>query len=476
MTAPSPADQLQALDAAIAARPDHAELHFHRAALLSGLGRTDEARAAYLEVLARQPDHFGALNDLGTLLYRTDFRSAARLVYAEAVKHHPANPIARINLGNLLLADGAFAEARAEFEAALRLDPRHPDAHQGLANLLQHLGEAEAADWRRRQSYAARGLIHTPFQGEGEPCRVLVLASAVGGNIPTRFILDPGQFDTRQLAVEAFTPGMRLPVHDVVFNSIGDADLAPAALEAAVGVLAHTDARVINPPRRVSPTDRARMARRLSHLPGVVAPRIEPVTRTDLRARAEAFGFPLLLRSPGYHTGQNFEHVERAEDLSPIAEGLPGETLLLIEPLDARDQDGRWRKYRAMLIGGERFPLHLAVSDAWKVHYFSSAMADRPDLRAEEEAFLADMGAVIGPTAMRALEQIQATLGLDYAGVDFGLAPDGRLLLFEANAAMVVAPPGPEPLWDYRRAPIERILQATQALVHGRGRQVSRRR
>ena len=95
-----------------------------------------------------------------------------------------------------------------------------------------------------------------------------------------------------------------------------------------------------------------------------------------------------------------------------------------------------------MMIGGQIYPLHLAISRNWKVHYFTSDMADKPDHRAEEARFLEDMPAVLGETAMTALEHIRDALGLDYAGVDFGLAPNGDLLLFEANATMVIARAG----------------------------------
>jgi hypothetical protein len=37
--------------------------------------------------------------------------------------------------------------------------------------------------------------------------------------------------------------------------------------------------------------------------------------------------------------------------------------------------------------------------------------------------------------------------------------------LFEANATMVVFPPGPEPIWDYRRAAIEAALQAARRML-----------
>src|ERR1700679_1294806 len=61
-------------------------------------------------------------------------------------------------------------------------------------------------------------------------------------------------------------------------------------------------------------------------------------------------------------------------------------------------------KYRVMMIGGKIYPLHLAISRNWKVHYFTSDMADKPDHRSEEAAFLADMPAVLGDKAYRALE------------------------------------------------------------------------
>ena len=118
-----------------------------------------------------------------------------------------------------------------------------------------------------------------------------------------------------------------------------------------------------------------------------------------------------------------------------------------------------------VFVGGPPLPYHLAISPTWLVHYFSADMDPHPWKHAEEAAFLADMSAIIGPRAMAALQQIERALGLDYGGVDFALAPGGSLLLFEANATMVVAPPRPEAMWDYRRAPVQRILDAVQAMV-----------
>ena len=88
--------------------------------------------------------------------------------------------------------------------------------------------------------------------------------------------------------------------------------------------------------------------------------------------------------------------------------------------------------------------------------------------RAEDEAFLGGMKSVIGERALRAIGAIQDQLALDYAGVDFGLDGEGNLLLYEANACMYIPFPDSDSQWDYRRAPVARIWQATREMIHQR--------
>ena len=95
-------------------------------------------------------------------------------------------------------------------------------------------------------------------------------------------------------------------------------------------------------------------------------------------------------------------------------------------------------------------------------------MADNPEHRAEDAAFLENMPSVLGPLAMNALEQIQSTLGLDYAGIDFGLNAKGEVLVFEANATMVVNPPDPDERWSYRLPAYQRIHTAVQKMLMDR--------
>jgi glutamate/tyrosine decarboxylase-like PLP-dependent enzyme/Flp pilus assembly protein TadD len=462
---------LHEIDGRIASDPGAMSLRFERACLLAEMGRTPEARNAYLDLLAREPSHRLALNNLGTLLHSTGYRTAARTAYAEAVARHPGDPMGHVNLGNVLHESGEFPAAREHYETALRLDPGHAEAHQGLAYVLAELGDEEGAQWHRRKGFEHRPVIALPYRGEGPPVSLLLLVSSVGGNIPTRNLLDDRVFGTFVVVPEFYDPKVPLPPHQVVFNAIGDADLAAPSLNAAQAVVALTTAPVVNLPSAVLATGRADHAR-LSRLPGVAMPVTVTLPRELLSSPEAAatvarhgFRFPLLVRTPGFHTGRHFLRVEGPEALAGAVAELPGRELTVIEFLNARAADGKVRKYRVMMIGGELYPLHVAISSHWKIHYFNAEMAELADHRAEDAEFLENMPEVLGPRAMEALAHIQATLGLDYAGIDFGLSATGDLLLFEANATMVVNPPEPDERWAYRRQAVERIFAAVRRML-----------
>lgn len=62
------------------------------------------------------------------------------------------------------------------------------------------------------------------------------------------------------------------------------------------------------------------------------------------------------------------------------------------------------------------------------------------------------------------------------AGIDFGLNSDGDVLLFEANATMVVNPPDAGEQWDYRRRAVCKILDAVNAMILRKASQVKSKR
>ncbi len=448
------------------------DLEVERAGLLATLGRHEQARQAYLQILADHPGHFIALNNFGVLLHETNYITAARTVFGQAVAQHPQQPLGHVNLANLLVVQDELALAREHYEIALRLEPDHIHAHQQLSALLHDSGDWPAMREHRRRGFASEPSRTYPCLGEGTPIPLLVLSSTPGADIDWRRLVDNHRFAVTTLVAEFHPPGAPLPAHQLIFNSIGDADLAAVDLQAAASLLMQSTAPVLNPPARVLVTGRVANAGRLGQLPGVRAPRLRSFDRAVLeRADAQAslvsagLDFPLLLRSPGFHTGRHFVRVDAATALPAAVAALPGPQLMAMQYLDARAADGAARKYRVMMIDGRLYPLHLAISDDWKVHYATAGMRGQRAFQAEEARFLADMPEVLGERAMAALQAIQASLALDYGGIDFALDAAGNLLLFEANAVMKIVPPDDSPEWDYRRPALERATAAARQLL-----------
>ncbi len=434
-----------------------------RARALAFAGNDEAAKLAYLAVLRLDQTQFDALNEIASLALASGHRSAARSAYTQAVMFHPDNPVGRVNLGNLLFEDGDIPGAETQFGAALRADPDLAEAHQGLGRVLAESSDG-AADLHWRKGYAGHAVVTRPYRGPGPGVPLLLLVDARGGNTHTRQWLDERRYAVTAMYTEFFDPTDPLPPHAVVVNAIGDPDRSATALAGAEAVVALTRAPVINPPARIWATGRVENARRLAGVPGVIAPQTRVLSRTALLADGE-LRFPLLLRAPGFHTGQHFLYVADRAALPAAAAALPGERVLAIDYLDARGPDGMTRKYRVMFIDGVGYPLHLAISTDWKVHYFSACLATNAAYREEERRFLDDMPRALGAPAMDALAGIGAALGLDYAGVDFALAPDGSLLLFEANATMVVIAPDRDPIWDYRRGAVDAVLAAARRML-----------
>jgi hypothetical protein len=466
---------LAQLETRLAAAPDDDEAALDRARLLTELGRDDDARSAYLALVARCPDHFRVLNDFGTFLLKSGFREAARTAYSRAVELHPREAIGHANLANVHFALGDFEAARARYQKALRLDPDLVEAHQGLSFALTRLGREEEAQRHRERGFRRWPVTTALYRGTGGAVDVLVLTAARGGTFYTDAILDDRIFRTSTLTAEYYDPGAPLPPHRLIVNAISDADRCRTELTAMAQAFAGAAVPIVNDPRRVLLTGRRENAERFGRLDGVITPGIAQLRRSALLGPdadaviAEAgFGFPLLVRAPGFHTGEHFALVDRPAALPEAVAALPGDELLVLEYVDVRDPDGKVRKYRVMAIDGVLYPLHLATSNDWKVHYLTADMAGNAAHRAADSRFLDDLPSVLGPAATAALERVRDAIGLDYFGIDFGLDAAGRVVVFEANATMIVVPPGPDERWAYRRPHVERILAATRAMLLAR--------
>ncbi len=445
---------------------ESADIRFNLANFIANSGRDgaiEEAKAAFLDVIKIDPRHFGAWINLGNLLFETGFISAAHTAYSAAVTYHPKKSSAHVNLGNLLLHMDDIPSAKRHFSIALDIDPDQTEAHQGMASALHREGESGPAAFHRVRGFGNSPFSSIAYRGAAQALPLLITASSLEGNVPWRFLIDRRVFHSTIVAVEFLDQALPLPEHCLIFNAIGDADLCPEGLEIAAKVAKCGTAPVINHPDAVMKTGRLLNSERLGRLPGAITPDTRLVHKALLSETPARF--PLLLRSPGFHGGNHFVRVESREEMIRKADELPGDSLLLMEFLDARRDDGLHRKFRVMSIDRRLYPVHLAISKQWKVHYFSSGMAGDASYREEEKAFLKDHEAVLGKKALAALQSISSTLDLDYFGMDFGLDGEGNVILYEANATMAVIPPGTaEKEWDYKRGPAWEAIEAGRRL------------
>lgn len=107
--------------------------------------RAAEARQAYEQLLAEQPDHPDAHHLLGLLnIGQRRIDEGLRLIL-RAVELNPREPMYRNNLGNLYQQLDRLDDAEQQYVAALELDPTRLDVLNNVALLQGRRGDFESA-------------------------------------------------------------------------------------------------------------------------------------------------------------------------------------------------------------------------------------------------------------------------------------------------------------------------------------------
>ena len=81
---------------------------------------------------------------------------------------------------------------------------------------------------------------------------------------------------------------------------------------------------------------------------------------------------------------------------------------------------------------------------------------------------MTDWRKVFGPQAAAAIEQVAQRLDLDYGGMDCSILANGEVLLFEANACMLVHLDDAKADFPYKHLAIPKIREAVTRLVRKR--------
>jgi hypothetical protein len=169
------------------------------------------------------------------------------------------------------------------------------------------------------------------------------------------------------------------------------------------------------------------------------------------------FDYPILVRPFASHGGAGVRVAASPTEL-PEGDGY------LTPIVEYAGPDGWYRKYRVIFVDGVAYPYHLAISPHWMVHYWTAGMDTDAARRAEEQRFLNDPASALGSAAIDTLAAIGHRLGLDFGGIDFSQLPDGRLLVFEANAPMLVHGEH-EQVFAYRNPMVAKVREAFATML-----------
>ena len=110
----------------------------------------------------------------------------------------------------------------------------------------------------------------------------------------------------------------------------------------------------------------------------------------------------------------------------------------------------------------------MAVSGHWMVHYLNAGMTESAARRAEEARAMAQFDHGFARRHAGAFEALHARLGFDYYQIDCAETRDGRLLLFEADAAAIVHLMDPPEMFPYKPAQMRRVFAAFERMLRMR--------
>ena len=362
--------------------------------------------------------------------------------------------------------------------ARTNADPSDAAALMDMSVVLQVSGHKDEGLRLQGVALQTRRTFRRVYgDGRGVQIAALMTAGDFMANTPVEFLLSGSNATLHLVYVDAQTPDLsHLPPHDVLFVAVGESPQSQAVLARCAALLDGWTGPVLKgAPEAIARLTRDGVAALMAGEPAVLAPATLRIGRAELArlsrgdvtpaALLHGAAFPLIARPIGTHAGQGMERLETPDALAAyLAERA--ETEFYIAPyVDYASPDGRFRKQRIAFIAGRAYPSHMAVSDHWMVHYLSAGMTEDPARRAEEAAWMEGFDADFAARHAEAFAALHRRIGLDYFGIDCGELADGRLLLFEADVAMIVHDLDPEDLFPYKKPAMHRLFAAFQAEI-----------
>ncbi len=350
---------------------------------------------------------------------------------------------------------------------AVALDPGAVDGHLAIYEVAQILRRpALALDHQRRA--IALAPVHSVVATGREEYALLVpsVAGSWLANTPVELLFDTARVSIHRWYVDPDGGVPPLPRHDAVFVAVGESQAAQPFLKALEPFVDAARVPVINGPAAIGRLGRVAFAQTFAGARYCRVPRVACMAREEYAAAG--FAVPHVVRPRDSHAGTDLVRIEDDAGRRAYLDAVTAPELYVSEYVDYCSADGFFRKYRIIFVDGRPYPFHLAISPRWMVHYYNAPMTEHQWMRDEERAFLERLDDVFPAALGQGLREVADRLALDYVGIDCAIDRDGRLLLFEADNALIVHMLDDPVLFGYKHAHVPRLLTAIDAMVRRR--------
>jgi hypothetical protein len=378
--------------------------------------------------------------------------------------------------GTLGLADLARAALDAEALPALverlieRLSTDVDDAgaRLDLSTLLLLTGNPEKGLQMQGEALALQR-CYRRIHGSGAGVRLLafMVAGDLMANTPIDFLLEGSNVELLTVYVDEGVPASAgIPEHDVAFVAISQSEANDGLLVRLTGAFDAWPRPVLNGrPERIAALTRDGVAAKFAASPLVLAPATQRLARgqllrATLAPEAEWTGppLPIIARPVGSHAGRALEKLDDLPALAAYLSRIADAEFYISSFHDYSGPDGLFRKLRIAFIDGQPLVSHMAVSARWMVHYLNADMETNAANRLEEAELMARFSEEFAVRHKAALDAIVEALELDYFAIDCAETADGRILLFEADVAMIVHAMDSADLYPYKKPAMAKLF------------------
>lgn len=375
-------------------------------------------------------------------------------------------------------AGDSLAQDGHDFLFRAQQNPADANAYLDFSTVLQLTGNRADALAVQGEAIAIRQLYHLPARGPGPGIRLLVIMGPgdLMANTPVEFLIEDSDVALTMLYMTTDSDWpLTIPEHDVLLVGVAESDQNQRLLQRLVDDLQDWPRPVINRPERIAVLSRDGACAALAGIAGVEMP---ATVRVD-RARLQALGdgtlaatallpdgdFPVIVRPTGSHAGQHLDKLMTPADVAGYLERVDATRFYLSRFVDYRNADGQFRKYRITLVDGQPFICHYAISSHWMIHYLNAGMTESQAKRDEEADCMAHFDTQFALRHAAAIQAIFTRLGLAYVGIDCAETPDGKLLIFEVDNAMIVHDMDPEGMFPYKKPVMHKVFAAFRSLL-----------